>query len=145
MNKLTFTLAAALLVAVGAIGAAPSTAAAQCTYGCACEGGSCGCNSNGNGGRCDASGSGCVVKACNAELEPITFAPDGSIVRFASATRGGTDPAPEASPELGGATRWEFVSGGHSVARHCSGVVVGRYYDPKTAAALREKDRTLTL
>jgi hypothetical protein len=112
-------------------------------------GSACGCNSNGNGGRCDASGSGCVVTQCHEAM--LFFAPDGSVVRLASAEAGDAAAeqrqAPAARPEaeLGGTTRWEATQDGRSVARHCSGVVVARYYAAAEVAAIRDASRTLRL
>ena len=109
----------------------------------------CGCNSNGNGGRCDASGSGCVVTQCNEAM--LFFAPDGSVVRLASAEAGNAAAeqrealATRPEAELGGTTRWEATQDGRSVARHCSGVVVARYYAAAEAAVLRDASRTLRL
>jgi hypothetical protein len=54
-------------------------------------------------------------------------------------------PADPGSEPGGGATRWEYVSDGLSVARDCRGVIVARYYDPQLAAEIRRKDRTITL
>ncbi|MBW3656617.1 MAG: hypothetical protein KY444_10980 [Gemmatimonadetes bacterium] len=150
MKKLICSLAAAVALTVASAALTPGTAEAQCTYGCACEKGACGCNSNGNGDRCDAGGTGCVVSKCGTE-EELAFAPDGSVIRLASAAvdedparqPAGNEPAPTGA--MSGSTRWEYVSDGHSVARNCSGVVVARYYDARTAAAIRRKDSTLTL
>jgi hypothetical protein len=143
----SLSVCAALLIAQAAF--APAPADAQCTWGCTCMGSACGCNSNGNGGRCDASGSGCVVTKCT-EKAMLYFAPDGSVVRLASADGGDPASEPQAQPaapqaELGGTTRWEAAQDGRSVARHCSGVVVARYYAVAEAAAIRDASRTLRL
>ena len=160
-------LAVALLAALGAVSAAPSGAAAQCQWGCTCLESSCGCNSNGNGRRCDASGSGCAVTGCapvniedarvgrTAELE---FTPDGAVVQVVRPERA-ADPRslsfasyapaaaqPEAAPSaqaLGG--RWEYVAPGRAVARHCSGMVVARYFDHDAAEAARKRSRSLRI
>ncbi|HEX8433385.1 MAG TPA: hypothetical protein VF625_18995 [Longimicrobium sp.] len=143
--KLIIAVATIVLAPVGAVALTPSSAAAQCKWGCACQGTSCGCNSRGNGADCVASGTGCVVGTCGAEDHGVAFAPDGSVVRLASQARPDTTMGAELTPSLGETARWEFVSAGHSVARHCSGIIVARYFDSATAAALRDRDRTLTL
>lgn len=143
MMKLIFAFAVTMLAPVAAIALTPSSATAQCKWGCACQGASCGCNSRGNVADCVASGTGCVVGTCGAEDHGVTFAADGSVVRLTSEARG--DSAREADAAPGGTARWEFVSAGHSVARDCSGVIVARYFDSATAAALRERDFVITL
>jgi hypothetical protein len=136
-------------LSLAAIAFAPAQAPAQCTWGCACMGSSCGCNGNGNGSRCDASGSGCVVTGCSQTR--LFFAPDGSVVRLASTEAAGPvaeqteDPVPRPDEDLGGITRWEAAQNGRSVARHCSGVVVARYYPAAEVAAIRDASRTLRL
>ncbi|HEX2079958.1 MAG TPA: hypothetical protein VHG08_19730 [Longimicrobium sp.] len=144
-----------LAAAAASIAPFPQQAEAQCKWGCRCMDNACGCNSNGSGSSCDNGGNGCVVTGCDSQVTQVEFAPDGSIVRFASTT-----PAPSAgdavqsvtadSPEamavaLGGSYRWEYLADGRSVARHCSGLILARYYDPAAAAALREQTRTLSL
>lgn len=150
MQRSMLSLAAGAVLALAALAAVPAAAEAQCSWGCACMGTACGCNSNGNGGRCDASGSGCVVTQCNESR--LYFAPDGSVLRFASAESpsGAAEPEQAEAPldprsELGGTTRWEAAPDGRSLARHCSGVVLARYYAREDAAAIREASRTLTL
>jgi hypothetical protein len=122
------------LALAGALYAGP--AAAQCIWGCACVGRSCGCNSNGSGERCDTGGHGCVVSMCDAGGMAL-LAPDGSPVRLAAAN----GPAPAAAVQ----SRWEYRGHGRSVARHCSGVVVARYFDRSAAAAVRARQRTLVI
>lgn len=160
------SLALAFVAAVVAIPSSPTGGAAQCKWGCKCMETSCACNSFGDGGRCDASGSGCVVSGCiptnmAGDGERVTagldFALDGSVHfvvheagapapaagTFASLPGGAREPAPEGRGALDG--RWEYVAPGRSVARHCSGVVVARYYDRDTAAAARERTRSIVL
>ena len=138
----------AVFVAAAAV-FAPVRAEAQCLWGCSCVGSACGCNQRGNGGKCDATATGCVVSQCNEAR--LYFAPDGSVLRLASGEEGGLaaewtqPPAQSAKAELGGTTRWEAAGDGGSVARHCSGVVVARFYASEEAAAIREASRTLTL
>lgn len=156
MAKILATLAGALLTAAAAIAAVPAAAEAQCHWGCTCEGNACGCNRNGSGSKCDNGGTGCVVTGCNVEMTLLEFAPDGSIARFASraADADAAEPVREAKAaatpeglvqEIGGSFRWESLEEGRSVARHCSGLILGRYYDRRTAAALREETRTLSI
>lgn len=149
MKSLISTLAAAVVLAVAGIAAAPADAAAQCHWGCACTGSACGCNSNGNGGRCDAGATGCVVSGCNVErAELMVFAPDGSLARLAANEDEGRDGSMSrtlGADELGGTTRWEAVADGVSVARHCSGLVIARYYDRMAAATLRGQTETLAI
>lgn len=139
-------LGAVLVIAAAAF--APAPVLAQCSWGCTCMGDACGCNSNGNGGRCDAGGSGCVVTRCGTAVT-FYFAPDGAVVRLAVAEAAAGDAEPEGTvvpdPDLGGTTRWEAASSGRSLARHCSGVVLARYYAREEAAAIREASRMLTL
>ena len=150
MQRWISSLAVSAVLAVAALAFAPASAEAQCSWGCACAGSACGCNSNGNGGRCDSGATGCVVSACNETR--LYFAPDGSVLRFASAetTQGVANEVKEDAPlqpqsELGGTTRWEAAQDGRSVARHCSGVVLARYYAREEAAAIRQASGTLTL
>lgn len=149
MQRWILSLWTAAALSAAAVALAPARAEAQCSWGCACMGNACGCNSNGNGSRCDASGSGCVVTGCN--ITRLYFAPDGSVVRLvpaeADAPAGEQTEEPAARPDedLGGTTRWEAAQGGRSVARHCSGVVVARYYAAEEVAAIREASRTLRL
>lgn len=126
----------------------PARAEAQCLWGCSCVGSACGCNQRGNGGKCDATATGCIVSQCNEAR--LYFAPDGSVLRLAL---GEDDPGAERTEafaeqhetQLGGTTRWEAAGDRRSVARHCSGVVVARFYAAEEAAAIREALRTLTL
>jgi hypothetical protein len=143
MKKLITSLAMAVCIVAVSAAVAPSSLEAQCVYGCACEEGACGCNSRGNGDRCDAGGTGCVVSAC--DPKPVAFAADGSVIRLASTAEAPSAPADAGGAQGGGATRWEYVSDGLSVARDCRGIIVARYYDPQLAAAIRAKDRTITL
>lgn len=149
MQRWISSLWAAAALSVAAVALAPAQGEAQCSWGCACLGNSCGCNSNGNGSRCDASGSGCVVAGCN--VTRLYFAPDGSVVRLASAEADAPaaeqpeEPATSADEDLGGSIRWEAAQDGRAVARHCSGVVVARYYAAAEAAAIRDASRTLRL
>lgn len=152
MNKLISSLALAAAFALAGVAIAPSAAEAQCVYGCACQGGACGCNSNGTGDGCTASGEGCVVSTCDdTTIQSVAFAPDGSVVQFASETEGeganvtSADGVRSLRAQLSGSTRWEYVSAGLSVARNCSGLIVARVYDRQAAAAIRQKDRTLTI
>ena len=152
------TLALALLAAVAAVSAAPSRAAAQCQWGCTCEGNACGCNSKGSGGRCDAGGTGCVVTGCMPTNTSVELTPDGTVLQVAVAEQAGdsrmvafagftraAEPreVPRAEEELGG--RWEYVASGRAVARHCSGMVVARYFDPDAAEAARKRSRAIRI
>lgn len=141
MKRLFSTLLLSFAAATAAVAAAPAGVEAQCTWGCACMGNACGCNSNGDGGRCDASGSGCVVTKCSVQTSFLLFAPDGSVIRLAATE----DAGGEVAVEMGGATRWEASERGGSVARHCSGLVLARYYPPERAESIREESRELTL
>jgi len=139
------------------------TAAAQCTWGCACVGNACGCNSNGLGERCVTGGRGCVVSMCDAGGMAL-LAPGGSPVRLAAAPAGSAGTAaPTAAAarmDARGAnaaetpalfataaiqSRWEYHGRGRSVARHCSGVIVARYFDRSAAATTRARQRTLVI
>jgi hypothetical protein len=160
-------VALGFLAAVAAIPALPSDAAAQCKWGCKCMDNARGCNSNGNGGSCDAGGTGCVVSGClpvkigsnsagrTVELE---FTADGAVVQvvhapravdarsitLASFTPAAARPAGRRGvQELGG--RWEYVAPGRAVARHCSGMVVARYFDRDAADAARKRSRTIRI
>jgi hypothetical protein len=154
MTRLATSLAGGLMMAAS-LAVTPVTAEAQCHWGCHCEANMCGCNRNGSGSSCDNGGTGCMVVGCNSQVTQVEFAPDGSIVRFASTTPApvadkAVEPAAMDSPEamavaLGGSYRWEYLADGRSVARHCSGLILARYYDPAVAAALREQTRTLLL
>ncbi len=130
MKKLLGTIGAVALLAVGAVAAAPEAAAAQCSWGCACVGNACGCNMNGNGGRCDASGSGCVITQC--KDAKVFFAPDGSVIHLAI-------------DETEAATRWEWIEDGREVERTCSGLVLARRFDVDEADAIRKQHSTLSL
>jgi hypothetical protein len=126
---------AATLVAAG-------PARAQCTWGCHCEGSGCGCNSNGSGSSCDTGGTGCAVKKCGTEIN-LKLAPDGAPVRLASTgATGATANAAAAGQPL--RLRWEYVSPGRSAARHCTGVVIARYFDPTAAALVRRRQHTVS-
>ena len=169
MKSRLAVLALALVAAVSAISASPSSAAAQCKWGCKCMDNACGCNSLGNGGRCDAGGSGCVVSGCvpvNIEsvggrrTAGLEFTPSGAVVQVVRAERAadprsasfaGFGPAaameraaePRGEQVLDG--RWEYVSPGRAVARHCSGMVVAHYFDPDAADAARRRSAAITL
>lgn len=158
--------ALSVLAAALAVSVAPSAAAAQCKWGCMCEGNACGCNSRGSGGTCATGGEGCVVTGCMplsttlslpAELE---FTPDGSVVVQAPGAGRPMDPrslsfasfapasAPADGPAPGGEAldgRWEYVAPGRAVARHCSGMVVARYFDRDAAEAARKRSRVLRI
>lgn len=145
MRRIPLLLAAtaALLAAQAAL---PAAARAQCTWGCMCQGSACGCNSNGSGSSCVNGGTGCVVYKCGAEQGPLVLGADGSVVRVASLATPLSRlaiPAPFAAVAV--QSRWEYRAPGRSVARHCSGVVVARYYDRTAAAAVRHRQRTLTV
>lgn len=152
---MTTRLLALLFAAAAATALLPQQAEAQCKWGCRCMDNACGCNQNGSGSSCDNGGNGCVVTMCDVQVTRVEFAPDGSVVRFASTTSapsaGGpmavvtTDPPEAVAVALGGGYRWEYLADGRSVARHCSGLILARYYDPGLAAALREQTRTLFL
>lgn len=147
MQRWISSLFACTALALAAVALAPAPARAQCSWGCTCINNACGCNMNGNGGRCDATATGCVVSGCSATR--LFFAPDGSVARLASVedAEGAAEPrqAGVADAGPGGTTRWEAARDGRSLARHCSGVVLARYYPRDQAAAIREASRTLTL
>ncbi|HET7232137.1 MAG TPA: hypothetical protein VFJ16_19175 [Longimicrobium sp.] len=137
--SLIAAVAAALFLAHAAFA---KPALAQCTWGCMCQGTACGCNSNGSGSSCTTGGSGCVVYKCGAETGPLVFGADGSPVRVATIGL----PARSLSPfGVSVRSRWEYRTAGRSVARHCSGVVVARYFDRGAAAAVRQRQRTLVV
>ncbi|HEX8276470.1 MAG TPA: hypothetical protein VF615_27770 [Longimicrobiaceae bacterium] len=159
-------LALSVLAAALAVTVTPSAAAAQCQWGCTCEGNACGCHAKGSGGRCDAGGTGCVVSGCMPlsttmrlpiELE---FTLDGSVVAQSPGAGRPVDPrvlsfasfAPASAPADGPAPgvealdgRWEYVAPGRAVARHCSGMVVARYFDRDAADAARKRSRLLRI
>ncbi|HET7464419.1 MAG TPA: hypothetical protein VFJ82_24380 [Longimicrobium sp.] len=140
---LILAAAAALLAAPAAL---PTAAQAQCTWGCTCRDSACGCNSNGSGSSCVNGGNGCVVYKCGSEQGPLVLGADGSVVRVASlATASAAWSAPGPFAAVAVQSRWEYRSPGRSVARHCSGVVVARYFDRTAAAAVRRRQRTLTV
>ncbi|HEX9937205.1 MAG TPA: hypothetical protein VGB15_08780 [Longimicrobium sp.] len=135
-----------LIIATAALLLAfPVPAAAQCTWGCACRESACGCNSTGSGSGCVNGGNGCVVYRCAAEEGPVVLAPDGSAARPAL---DGTGKPAEMRTLFAAApvqSRWEYRAPGRSVARHCSGIVVARYFDRTAAADVRRRQRTLTI
>jgi hypothetical protein len=145
MRRFSLILAAAAtLLAVPA--AFPKTAQAQCTWGCVCRDNACGCNSNGSGSSCVNGGTGCVVYKCDSEQGPLVLGADGSVVRLASlATPRARLAAPEPFAGVAVHSRWEYRAPGRSLARHCSGVVVARFFDRTAAAAVRHRQRTLTV
>lgn len=146
--KLIPTLAFCLTLAVSALAGSPVPVEAQCTWGCSCSGDACGCNSNGSGDQCDTGGDGCVVSKCDADVTSAVFAPDGSVVPLPGGIESENSlfAAREAvEAGLPGTARWEFVAEGRSVARHCNGWVVDRYYDRSVAAAIREGDRRISI
>ena len=132
---------AATLVAAGPLRAQTST----CTWGCHCEGTGCSCNSNGSGASCDTGGTGCAVTRCPKSVT-LKLAPDGTPVQLASAAfrrpASGTRTAAAAPPLR---LRWEYVSQGRSAARHCSGVVIARYFDPAAADAVRRRQHIVSI
>ena len=130
MKNVLLMIGSAAVLSLASVAVTPSTAAAQCTWGCACMGTAFGCNSNGNGGRCDATASGCVVSGCTGTK--MSFAPDGSAAQFA---------ANDAKPK----SRWEWVANGREVERACSGVVIARRFDAAEADAIRRQHRTILL
>lgn len=159
-------LAMALLGSIAAVSAVPSAAAAQCKWGCMCEGNACGCNSRGSGGNCATGGDGCVVSGCLPTSttmnlpRDLEFTPDGSAVMRSTGAQRAMDPrslsfasfssvAPSATDGQAGAQaldgRWEYVAPGRAVARHCSGMVVARYFDRDAADAARKRSRLLRI
>jgi hypothetical protein len=149
MTRLVTVFFGAVVLGFAGVSLTPVVAEAQCHWGCRCEGNDCGCNRNGSGSSCDNGGTGCVVSGCGTELTHGTFAPDGSFATFAStstdALSSDGEHASMETPASGGSYRWEFASPGYSVARHCSGVVLERYFDRATAAAVRERTRSFTI
>jgi len=144
MRRIPWILAAAALLAMPA--AFPKAAHAQCTWGCTCRDNACGCNSNGSGSSCVNGGNGCVVYKCASDQGPLVLGADGSVVRVASlATPLARLAAPGPFAAVAVHSRWEYRAPGRSVARHCSGVVVARYFDRTAAAAVRHRQRTLTV
>ena len=134
----------ALAVAFAAAGPAHAQTS-TCVWGCHCEGNACGCNSNGSGSGCDTGGTGCVVTRCGKTLA-LQLARDGTPVQLASVRprgRGAPVAARAAAQPL--RMRWEYVSQGRSAARHCSGVVIARYFDPVAAATVRRRQHTLSI
>ena len=119
-------------------------AAAQCIWGCNCSGSACGCNSNGAGGSCATGGRGCVVTMCAVENR-MMLAPDGSVVSLMETREKETSGARALVAPTTVQSRWEYRGPGRSVARHCSGVVVARYFDRSTAAAVRARQRVMTI
>lgn len=141
MTKVLGAVAVALLAIVSSAGSA--RAQGSCVWGCLCQGNACECNSNGSGSSCATGGTGCVVTKCDTEIRPVGFAADGSVIRLASWTR------PRASSPAGrlpaGNAHWEYVARGRAVARHCSGVVVLRYFHPDAAAAVRRRQQVIVI
>jgi hypothetical protein len=131
---------AAIVAAAGPARAQAST----CTWGCHCEGTGCSCNSRGSGSSCDTGGTGCAVTKCPTAVT-LKLAPDGTPVRLASAAvrRSAAGAGTRAEQPL--RMRWEYVSQGRSAARHCSGVVIARYFDPAAAAAVRRRQHTVSI
>lgn len=158
-------LAMALFASFAAISAVPSAAAAQCKWGCMCEGNACGCNSRGSGGSCATGGDGCVVSGCmplstTMRLpHDLEFTPDGSVVVQSMGAQRSADArsllfasfAPAAAPgkvQAGGQAldgRWEYVAPGRAVARHCSGMIVAHYFDRDAAEAARSRSRLIRI
>ena len=137
---------AALALASTFVAAGPARAqTSTCVWGCHCEGNGCGCNSNGSGSGCDAGGTGCVVTRCGKTVA-LQIAPDGTPVQLASvAVRRPGAPAGGSAAGQPLRMRWEYVSQGRSAARHCSGVVIARYFDPVAAAAVRRRQHTVSI
>ncbi|HEV7588703.1 MAG TPA: hypothetical protein VGO40_11370 [Longimicrobium sp.] len=133
----------ALALATVFVAAEPARAqTSTCVWGCHCEGNGCGCNSNGSGSGCDTGGTGCMVTRCGKTIA-LQLAPDGTPVRLAAAAPGAPAGARAAGAPL--RMRWEYVSQGRSAARHCSGVVIARYFDPVAAGAVRRRQHTVSI
>lgn len=153
--KLPISLVTGLVLATVALVTCPYSARAQgessgtCQWGCLCRGNACGCNSNGSGKDCALGGNGCVVTMCEQEqISLLVIAPDGSLVPLPARYAAERDPAGAGNDETNtqpSTGRWEFVSAGRSVARHCSGLITRRYYDREVAADIRDRERTLSI
>ena len=149
-----YVVALALFLAVGAL-SVPNTATAQstqsCSTKCECVSDGCGCSSGGgNGASCSASGNGCFVKKCDIEEISLHFAPDGSVIRFANLKpeilgENATPVILQISESKFSTPDWEITADGRIVARSCDGVVIKEYFDPRTAAAMRERSRSLVI
>ncbi|HEX2093027.1 MAG TPA: hypothetical protein VHG28_11520 [Longimicrobiaceae bacterium] len=152
MNIRTFLLT--VILSFGWMVLAPVHVTAQdeqsgeCTVSCRCISSGCACStSGGSGSECQTGGDGCAVAKCGEELLAF-YSLDGAVVRLNQPSRYAAE-IPEstsleqATPRLTGG--WQFVSNRRAVARHCSGIVVARYFDREEAASIRSRSRVLRI
>lgn len=119
----------------------PTELAAQCTMKCKCYADGCGCQrKGGNGASCDASGDGCYVGACEALAQALQFGPDGTVA--GRTADGAVEAYRQPLSDLPAA--WVTLPTGISLARTCSGAVVGRFVPSRVAAELRARSRRLS-
>lgn len=125
----------------------PDVAAAQgeCPWGCHCTPiGGCACEQGwGAGSDCVINGGGCHEIICD-EPGGFLFGPDGSAVALRDSTallEWDQLQVVEWRAKIDGAT----APPDFAVARHCSGVVVGRFYTREEAARVRTRHQKLLI